>query len=929
MQTVERWQQIKDVLDQALQRAGQERDAYLQEACAGDDALRAEVLSLLQYENPVGDFSLPLLTTSAPQQQPPENSLIVQQHIGHYQLLGVLGRGGMGTVYLATRTDDFRQQVALKLLNRGLDSAQVLARFRNERQILAALTHPHIARLLDGGTTTEGAPFLVMEYIAGEPLDVYCRKRHLSTAERLHLFCMICDAVQYAHQHLVIHRDLKPSNILVASDGVPKLLDFGIAKLLTPELAAQTLDETAPALRLMTPAYASPEQVKGDPITTASDVYSLGVVLYELLTGHSPYRTESRSPSELLRVVCEQEPEKPSTAATRVAPPHTSSRSTLARDLDAIILKALRKEPLHRYGSIELLRADIQRYLHGQPVLAHKGTIAYRTGKFLRRHKVSVAATVLLLGAIATGVTTTIVQRNRAEQRFNDVRKLANAVIFDYQSALETLPGATNIRARMIRDSLAYLDSLASEAGADPTLQSELGKAYEKIGDIQGNTNNSNLNDSAAMMRSYQRSLALREAALKSDPTDRSRQNELALAYEKMGDALVATNDLKGALALYEKAQAIVVELAKTDIERRRYLATLHQLIGDVLGFPGNPNLGNTRGAREHYQQGYEISRELFADNPTEYKNRQSFVLLSRSYANILNVTGDASQALEILRQAEQAAETWVKDQPLDTRASDCLALTYDKLSDILEDTNELPAALRYRHKHLALAEQLAAADAHDARAQRSLTLAYLDLGDLLAVLKDQAGAEQAYLRGLHNSEQMLSANPGNAELRTQLADGYSQFGYSLANANKTSEALRYIEKSLALYEELAAADPNNLRVRLTIAEDQIAIGELSAQKNRWEDALRAYQKALPVLTEFVQREPENTVYPRGVADLHERLGAAERKQNRWRAACEHYRQALAGWQSLKQRNALRSKDEIHLATLSKQLKQCEGLFVQ
>ncbi len=328
----------------------------------------------------------------------------------------------MGAVYLATRADDeYRKQVAVKVVKRGMDTDAILRRFRNERQILANLDHPHIAKLLDGGTTEDGLSYFVMDYVEGLPIDVYCDARRLPIIERLKLFRTACSAVHYAHQHHVVHRDLKPSNILVTAEGVPKLLDFGIAKLLDPEVSARTIKPTA-GLRPMTPDYASPEQVRGEAITPASDVYSLGVMLYELLTGHRPYHVQSATPQEAERVICEQEPEKPSVVvgrcsaglqpgsaalkggATDGTPESVTEtrgespeklRRQLRGDLDNIVLMALRKEPERRYASIEQFSEDIRRYLQGRPVRSRPDTLAYRSGKFIRRNRTGVLASVL------------------------------------------------------------------------------------------------------------------------------------------------------------------------------------------------------------------------------------------------------------------------------------------------------------------------------------------------------------------------------------------------------------------------------------------------------------------------------------------------------------------------------------------------------
>ncbi|MGZ5004605.1 MAG: protein kinase domain-containing protein [Chthoniobacterales bacterium] len=337
------------------------------------------------------------------------------RQFGSYQIMREIGRGGLGAVYLAARADDeYRKQVAIKLVRRGLDTEDILRRFRNERQILAQLDHPNIARLIDGGTTDDGLPYFVMEYVNGQPINGYCDANALSTTERLTLFRKVCSAVTYAHQNLVIHRDLKPSNILVTQDGEPKLLDFGIAKLLSAgdELFTQTI----PALRVMTPEYASPEQIKGDKIMTTSDVYSLGVLLYELLTGQQPYRLKTRTPEQIARAITEQEPERPSTVLADNQQSEIGNPKSLRGDLDNIVLMAMRKEPARRYASVGQFSEDVRRHLTGLPVVARKDTVAYRTSKFVNRHRIGVAAAALVLLSLVGGIVATLIQVRTASR---------------------------------------------------------------------------------------------------------------------------------------------------------------------------------------------------------------------------------------------------------------------------------------------------------------------------------------------------------------------------------------------------------------------------------------------------------------------------------------------------------------------------------
>jgi serine/threonine protein kinase len=395
--TPERWRQVEEIFQGALDRVPDQRTQYVLEACGNDETLRRDVQLLLSQHDSAGELldvplygntEMGMLQAIADEEDP-----MIGRRLGAYRIEREIGRGGMGAVYEALRADnEFNKRAAIKLVKRGMDTDFILRRFRKERQILAALDHPHIAGLLDGGTTEDGLPYFVMEYIEGQPLYSYCDTHQLTILERLKLFRPICDAVHYAHQKQVVHRDIKPSNVLVTSDGVPKLLDFGIAKLLNPQIAGDiTHDPTATAMRLMTPEYASPEQVQGAPTNPTTDVYSLGVLLYELLTGHRPYRLVNRAPHEIARVICEESPAPPSIIITRVedllpslnrgddesttlkqlyttrsATPE-SLRKLLSGDLDSIVMQALRKEPEWRYQSAAELRDDITRYLEGRP----------------------------------------------------------------------------------------------------------------------------------------------------------------------------------------------------------------------------------------------------------------------------------------------------------------------------------------------------------------------------------------------------------------------------------------------------------------------------------------------------------------------------------------------------------------------------------
>lgn len=425
--TPERYKKIRELFEAALDQAPQDRTVWLEHACSGDEQLRGEVQRMLIADAIGADLTekrrmvVPVDPPEKLARRPPNG-----RRIGAYEIVREIGHGGMGSVYLAERADEsYRKQVAFKLLRSELANPELLRRFQQEREILAGLDHPHIARLLDAGATPDGGPYFVMEYVEGKPIDQHCDEHKLSVTERLKLFAQVCSAVQYAHQNLIVHRDLKPSNILVTESSTVKLLDFGIAKLLRPEREeAAYLTRTRTGIHLMTPEYASPEQIKGGAITTATDVYSLGVVLYQLLTGHRPYRIKSRLLHEVARIICEEEPTRPSTVISlveedagedKLSTPITPEQVSLVRegkpgrlkkrlmgDLDIIVLMALRKEPQRRYSSVEQFNQDLERHLAGLPIAARRGAFPYRIGKFIQRNRTAMASlTIVLVAAIS------------------------------------------------------------------------------------------------------------------------------------------------------------------------------------------------------------------------------------------------------------------------------------------------------------------------------------------------------------------------------------------------------------------------------------------------------------------------------------------------------------------------------------------------
>ena len=519
--TPERFREIEQLAQAALQQPASARSRFLVAECRDDPSLRLEVEQLLEsYGRAESFLEVPAVVAVedlADVPLPPAEGLWPEgpadRRIGPYEVIREIGHGGMGTVYLAARRGDYHRQVAIKLLRPGMRTDEVVRRFRSERQILSSLDHPHIAKLFEGGTTRDGRPYFVMEYIDGVPLDVFCDRHRLPIRERLELYMKVCSAVQYAHRNLVVHRDIKPSNILVTGDGEPKLLDFGIAKILDPEAFPMTVDVTESGLRPMTPHYASPEQISGSAVTTASDVYSLGVLLYELLTGQRPYRLTGLAPGKMERVL-QSEPLKPSTAVSEPPPPETDSSSgaashqrgtdsvglyrQLTGDLDNIVLMALRREPERRYPSVDHFSEDIRRHLRGLPVVARQDHFGYRLGKFLRRNKLAVAAVatiaILVVGsAIATAYQASQIARQRdiaeierrqAEIERDKARRVSDFLVeifevTDPNSALDA-----DIKAREVLDRAAESigEKLQDQPEIDAALRHALGRVYKNLG---------------------------------------------------------------------------------------------------------------------------------------------------------------------------------------------------------------------------------------------------------------------------------------------------------------------------------------------------------------------------------------------------------------------------------------------------------------
>jgi len=786
----ERFQKMEALYEAAAAMQPAERARFLEEQCAGDDSLRRELSAMLDGEG----SGLTHVVEGAAAAVMEGDDRWTGRRMGPYRVVRQLGAGGMGAVFLAVRDDDqYRKEVAVKTLKFDAGDAGMLSRFRHERQILARLEHPNITHLLDGATTAEGTPYIVLEYVAGVPITSYCEQHQLSLERRLQMFRQVCDAVQYAHQNLIVHRDIKPGNILVTSEGVPKLLDFGIAKLLDPSSldGAESLTATATGMHLMTPDYASPEQVRGEAISTASDVYSLGAVLYQVLTGERPHELKTYAAEEVARVVCLGEIRRPSASGNR----------RLRGDLDTIVLKAMQKEPARRYSSVEQLSEDIRRYLEGLPVGARPDTAAYRTLKFVRRHRIGVASAAALFLALAGGIAVSMREARIAQRRFAQVRELANTFLFQFYDQVTPLPGSTAVRASIVETARKYLDGLSKEAGNDKGLLLELGQAYERLGQVQSRPGTANLGQLDDARHSFQSATDL---YARVPVTRQSPENE--------------RHDAAWPLFLWSRMEFIAGNYDKTEALDRRAM----DLLGPDPQAPPNRLLyamgqrcmgevrakdGRTTEALQLTETAYKTMLDLrsVASPPGDlaYETANTEDRLAR----LKGLTGDLDGALALFQQLVRDAGSCDDHGP---PSGDCRARA-SRLGWVAGVyTSEQAPNLGDREKGIPLYEQsmhieerLAAADAQDRQTQFGLASTYGLLGDAVW-LSDPKRAIDLY-------ERVMAMGKGLAakEQLENLRENYLvSMSRPLVRLGRTAEA----RKALTEYKQLTGGQPPSTR---------------------------------------------------------------------------------------------------------------------
>ncbi len=827
------WRDLEQIFDEICVLDDERRRAVMERRCAGDQRLRSEAERMVRAYDQERTANAEAHAAAA------------GKRFGAWQTVRLLGRGGMGEVWLARRADgQHEQQAALKILSPYLAAPDSLNRFRRERQLLARLEHPNISRLLDGGMGPHGEPYLVMEYVEGTRLDRYCDEQALPVRGRLELMIKVCAAAHAAHQYLVVHRDIKPGNILVTKEGEPKLLDFGIAKVLDAEGA---LERTATANLFLTPMYASPEILRGDPATVASDVYSLGVVLYELLAGRRPFDAGTLGPAGLVQAVTGTDAPRPST----VAP--AKLHAALEGDLDSIALKALARNADERYGSAAQLADDLQRYLDGEPVSAIAPSRLYVAGKFVRRNRLAVAAAAVLLLSLAAGLAGTLWQariasreRAQAEQRFNDARRLANYLLFDLYDAVGKVQGTMPVQANMAERALEYLDRLAASKSSDPGLRLELARGYLKLGDVLGHHlgSDNTLGNTGQAIETDHKAVALLEPLVREHPENVNARHTLATAQEMLGVALnvasryqEAARSMRAAASTFEQDAVAHPQDAGSLQDAAMAWYTLGKQLsekGAYIGFDAEEPLADLRKGIDRFERALQFS----PDNPAILR------LLAKTYESVGRIDSlpnpslgikDYTAALELLARLPASEQQTPEVRQL--RAMMLVHVGWDK-----GQLSDFKGALAYLEQATPVLDALAAADPENVGAAYRRVDAYRSV----ALIEGYAGHKAESLEYLRKTvgilDWIVERDPANTIYPMLRAELQGRAANLLVAAHRDAEARPFAEASAAYFRKIGDS-PNSTPSQLIEAVKSVA--EIGVKSLRdYGAALRFAQRA-------------------------------------------------------------------------------------
>lgn len=823
MEFPDRWSRLEQLFHDACEQPEERRQAYVREQAAGDDALAREVISLLGAQGCMGDF-----LAGEAERGDVSPAYRLPRRVGAYRLIEEIDRGGMGIVYRAERADDqYRQVVALKAMKQGAASAEQYRRFLTERQILARLEHPHIARLLDGGLTEDGLPYLVMEFIDGIPIDRYCDCHRLSVTDRITLFLKVCDAVGYAHGNLIVHRDLKPPNILVNPAGEPKLLDFGVAKVLDPAAADPPVPVTGPAQRMATPAYASPEQMAGEVITTASDVYSLGVCLYELLCGRSPHGAGvARGPVTRDRIprfpsaavfgassrgggMNTNAPEAGAIAGARSTRPDALTRQ-LRGDLDHIVLMALRREPERRYSSVHAFADDLRRYLAALPVYARPDTIRYRMSRFLRRHAVGAGAAAMVLLALLVGLGFALWQSRIAALRRDQAIRAATIMVHELAGGLSRMEGPTESRLGLLDQAAMVFEAIAAEASPAP---------------------------------------ALRFQAIES-------RRMLAQTYRMLGEGESAA----------QQARRAVVEAR--DLLALDPVPENEHLLASALVECGHAeaSLARQGAARQCFEEGIRRSERLTAGGAAAIGVRMLLCEGVCARANQLFFLSRLDTAAVYYRRAHALAAAILRDSPRETAAIGLMATCVERLADVAYYAGRVGESCRRYREGLSLRRRAHEAEPDNVVVIRSLTIAMQNAGWCAENSGDLDAGLRLYWEAIGLQERLLYKDPANVTYATALMGGYGTVGNALASIGRMDSARHAYTRALAVESEFARRGVHAPSLDLKTAQLSHLQAKTLAALGRFEEAEGAIHRASRLLAHLRAADPTNTEYARTLA---------------------------------------------------------------
>ncbi len=866
----DRWEQIGQLFTRAMELTGEDRERFLAENCRDDPALRTEIESLLDAADREGfadrfsdSWLADMVARSAVRTQVPTE-------VGPYRIIRELGRGGMGTVFLAERTDpQFAQQVALKLITVGMADEEVLNRFLRERQILARLAHRNIARLLDGGLTEAGQPFFAMEYVEGSPIDEFADERTLDIDDRLGLFSQVCQAVQYAHQQLVVHRDIKPSNILVTDDGLVKLLDFGIAKLLdkTGDVSSQV---TRTGRRVMTPDFASPEQLMGESIGTASDVYSLGVLLYRLLSGRRPYRFTSEGPHEIARVICEEDPVPPSHANTASDGDDRTAAQELARlrksdpvrlqrrlkgDLDTIVLKALQKKVDRRFASAGQFLEDIERHLAGLPVQARPDTLVYRASKFVRRHRVGVVSGALIFLLLLAGLAGTAWQavvaakqaqraseeRDRAQRESAKSEQVTAYLIDLFAESDPAQARGDTLTARELLDVGAQRigDYFENQPAARATIMDAVGRIYQNLG----------LYEQARKL--LEEAMTVRFHVFGGDHEDKAESlDHLGVLRYELGDLAEADSLLTAGLAMRRRLYSSPSEALATSLDNlgqlrhdsgdfesadtlyREALAMRRQLLGPegesiATSLNNLAVLLHDRGefseAESYYRQALDMDRSVLGDR------HPGIAVDLNNLGRLRYDMGDFEAAAQLFREALDLRRFVLGNEHPD------VATSANNLAAVLHETRDLETAEALYREALAIRERSFGRD------HPRVAISLNNVASILEEKGDLHGAVEMYEESLRIRQSHYGReHPG-------VATALHNLGSVLAKTGRVAEAEAHLREAISVRSSVLGPEHPLLAASLhRLGELLIGIGEASAAEETVRRALEINSKALP-----------------------------------------------------------------------------------